>query len=44
MRAPTGQIEIEKIHVDPLGRLFVQPRVLADEDFAFIYRAAMEVS
>jgi hypothetical protein len=44
MRAQIGQLEIEKIHVDPWGRLFVQPRILADEDFAFIYRAAMEVS
>lgn len=44
MHSPSRQLEIEKIHVDPSGRLFVQPRIPAGEDFAFIYRAAMEVS
>jgi hypothetical protein len=38
------QVVIRQITVDEAGRLLVVPDLSPQEDFAFIYRAAMEVS
>jgi len=35
---------IEHVEIDSSGRLIVRPALPPDQDFAFIYRAAMEVS
>jgi hypothetical protein len=36
--------DISKIGIDGLGRLTVYPKLSADQDYAFIYRAGMEVN
>jgi hypothetical protein len=35
---------ISKIEIDGLGRLIVYPKLFEGQDYAFIYRAAMEVN
>jgi hypothetical protein len=36
--------EISKIEIDGRGRLIVYPKLFAGQDYAFIYRAAMDVN
>jgi Integron Cassette Protein Hfx_Cass5 len=36
--------DITKIGIDDLGRLIVYPKLSAGQDYAFIYRAGMEVN
>jgi hypothetical protein len=38
------EVLAEEVSIDPSGRLIVRPQLPTDADFAFIYRAAMEVS
>lgn len=37
------EVAIDEVSVDALGRLTVRPRLSVKEDFAFIYRAGMEI-
>jgi hypothetical protein len=43
MPLPPDKVEIVKVAVDSAGQLCVQPLLPAGTDFAYIYRAAMEV-
>jgi hypothetical protein len=44
MPMPAKTVEIVRVAVDAAGQLCVQPLLPAGSDFAYIYRAAMEVS